>query len=67
MLRSEIYILVLSIWNKEKLPQQWKKSVILPVYKKEDKTNICRGISLLSIANKILSNILLARLTHYVN
>jgi hypothetical protein len=51
------------------LPQQWKESIIVPIYKKGDKTdsNNYRGISLLSTAYKILSNILLARLTPYVN
>jgi hypothetical protein len=51
------------------LPQQRKESIIVPIYKKGDKTdcNNYRGISLLSTAYKILSNILLARLTPYVN
>jgi hypothetical protein len=69
MLCSEIHKLILSIWNKEELPQQWKASIIIPVHKKGDKTdcNNYRVISLLSTAYKILSNILLARLTPYVN
>jgi hypothetical protein len=51
------------------LPQQWKESVIVPIHKNGDKThcNNYRGISLLSAAYKILSNILLARLTPHVN
>jgi hypothetical protein len=51
------------------LPQQWKESIIVPIYKKGDKAdcNNYRGISLLSTAYKLLSNILLARLTLYVN
>jgi hypothetical protein len=51
------------------LSQQWKESVIVPVYKKGDKTdcNNYQGIFLLSTAYKILSNIILARLTLYVN
>jgi hypothetical protein len=65
----EIHKLICSIWNKEKLPQQWKESIIVPIYKKGDKTdyNNYRGIFLLPTAYKILSNILLARLTPYVN
>jgi hypothetical protein len=49
------------------LPQQWKESNILPIYKKGHKTDSsnCRGISLLSTTYKILSNILLSRFTPY--
>jgi hypothetical protein len=35
---SEIHKLICSIWNKEELTQQWKESIILPIYKKGDKT-----------------------------
>jgi hypothetical protein len=28
-----------SVLNREELPEQWKKSVIVPVYKKSDKTD----------------------------
>jgi hypothetical protein len=66
---SEIHRLICCIWNKEELPQQWKESIIVPVPEMGDKTDciIYRGISLLSTSYKILSNILLARLTPYVN
>jgi hypothetical protein len=68
-LHSEIHKLICSIWNKEVLSQQWKESIIVPIYEKCDKTdcNNYQGISLLSTAHKILSNILLARLTPYVS
>jgi hypothetical protein len=67
-LYSEMHGLTSSIWNKEELPQQWKESIIVPVYKKGDKTEIIiEIISLLSTPYDILSNILLARLTPYVN
>jgi hypothetical protein len=62
-LRSDIYKLICSIWNKEELPQQWKESITVPI---QDCNNY-QGISLLSTAYKILSNIFLARLTLYVN
>jgi hypothetical protein len=68
-LYSEIQILICCIWNKEELPQQWKESIIVKFHKKDDKTdcNNYRGISLLSTTYKILSNIILARLTPYAN
>jgi sorting nexin-29 len=55
------------IWNKEKLPHQWKESVVVPVHKKGDKTDCTnyRGISLLPTSYKILSKILLSRLIPY--
>jgi len=33
-IRGEIHKLIISIWNKEELPEEWKESIILPVYKK---------------------------------
>jgi hypothetical protein len=47
-LYSEIHRLICCIWNKEELPQQWKESIIVPIYKKGDKTdcNNYRRISL---------------------
>jgi hypothetical protein len=39
ILCSEIHKLINCIWNKEELPEQWKESVIVPIYKKGDKTD----------------------------
>jgi len=49
------------------LPEEWKESIILSIYKKGDKTDCGNflGISLLPTTYKILSNILLSRLTPY--
>ncbi|KAJ4450915.1 hypothetical protein ANN_02349 [Periplaneta americana] len=68
-LYSEIYKLVLAIWEKEIVLEQWKESIIVPIFKKGDKTNCgnFRGISLLLTSYKMLSNILLRRLTPYVD
>jgi hypothetical protein len=69
ILCSKIHKLINYIWNKEKLPDQWKESIILLVHKKGDKTDCSnyRGISLLSTLYKILSNILLSRLIPYID
>jgi hypothetical protein len=59
ILCSKIHKLIKSIQNKEKLPVQWKESIIVPVHKKDDKadcSNYC-AISLLSTSYKMLSNI----------
>jgi hypothetical protein len=50
ILCSKIHNLINSIWNKEKLPDQWKESIIVPVPKKGDKTDCSNywGILLLS-------------------
>ena len=59
--------LIVSIWNKEELPEEWKESIIVPLYKKGDKTDCSyyRGISLLPTTYKVLPNFLLSRLTLY--
>jgi hypothetical protein len=39
-LRSEIHKLINYIWNKEELPEQWKESIIVPIYKKGDRRTV---------------------------
>jgi hypothetical protein len=49
------------------LPEEWKESIIVQIYKKGDKANCSnyRGTSRLSNTYIILSSILLSRLTPY--
>ena len=57
------------IWNKEELPEEWKESISVPIYKKGDKTDCSnyRSYHFLPTTYKILSNILLSKLTPYAN
>jgi len=36
------YTNINSIWNKKEVPQQWKESIIVPIYKMGDKTDIIK-------------------------
>jgi hypothetical protein len=61
----EIIKLIYSVCNKEEFPEEWKGSIIVPIYLEGDKTdyNNYKGISLLSTTYRSLFNIPLSGLT----
>ena len=64
-LTESLTSLFTSMWTQEKLPQELKDASIIHLYKRKGNRNSCdnhRGISLLSIAGKILARVLLNRL-----
>ena len=64
-IRYAIHQLIIATWNKEKLPEEWKESIIVLIYKKGDKRDCSnyRGLSILSTTYIVLSTILLSKLT----
>ena len=57
------------IWKTQQWPQDWKRSVIIPIPKKgnaKECSNYCK-IALISHASKVILKILQARLQHYLN
>ena len=57
------------IWKTQQWPQDWKRSIFIPIPKKgnaKECTNYCT-IALISHANKVMLKILQARLQQYVN
>ena len=57
------------IWKTQQWPQDWKRSVFIPIPKKGDAKECSnyRTIALISYASKVMLKILQARLQQYVN
>jgi len=58
------------IWHEEQVPQDFKDASIIHLYKRKGDHACCdkyRGISLLSVAGKVLARVLLNRLTQHVD
>ena len=57
------------MWRKEAIPQEFKDATIIHLFKRKWNPQVCdnhRGISLLSIAGKILARVLLNRLNNHL-
>ena len=61
--------LIGKVWNGEDIPEDWKIGIIVPLYKKGDPNNVAnyRGITLLSTAYKLYTEVLRRRLEKEVN
>ena len=60
---------MLQIWKTQQWPQDWKRSVFIPIPKKgnaKERSN-CSTVAFISHASKIMLKILQARLQQYVN
>jgi len=51
-IRYEIHKLI-SIWNMVELPDEWKESIIVPIYKKSDKEDCSNYRDIITIANYV--------------
>ena len=68
-IRSQLTSLFQTTWNQVHLPQELKDATIVHIYKRKGNRQSCdnhRGISLLSIAGKILARVLLNRLLDHL-
>jgi sorting nexin-29 len=66
-LKKRFHALICKIWRDLKTPDDWKVGLIVLLFKKGDKMKCenYRGITLLNVAYKILSSIILERLKQY--
>jgi len=66
---KELHSICQQIWKTEQWPQDWKRSVFIPILKKgnaKECSNYCT-IAFISQASKVMLKILQARLQQYVN
>ena len=64
-----LYSICQQIWKTQQWPQDWKRSVVIPIPKKgnaKECSNYCT-ISLISHVSKVMLKILQARLQQYMN
>ena len=64
-----LYLICQQIWKTQQWPQDWKRSVFIPIPKKgnvKQCSNYCT-IALISHASKVMLKILQARLQQYMN
>jgi len=67
-LLNRMYELVRQIWEEERIPEEWKETIIVPIHKSGDRDS-CEnygGIALGNAAYKILLNITLGKIKPYV-
>ena len=64
-----LHLICQQIWNTQQWPQDWKRSVFIPIPKKGDakKCSNYGSITLISHASKVMLKILQARHQQYVN
>jgi len=66
-LLNRIYELVRQIWEEERTPEEWKETIIVPIYKKGDR-DMCENYREIALGNavyKILVNIILEKIKPY--
>ena len=64
-----LHLIYQQIWKTQQWPQDWKRSVFIPIPKKRNakECSSYRTIALISHASKVMLKILQARLQQYVN
>ena len=62
-----LYSICQQIWTTQQWPQDWKRSVFIPIPKKAKECSKYRTVALISHTSKVMLKILQARLQQYVN
>jgi hypothetical protein len=64
---SAVHLFCEKVWREEKMPSEWTRGIIFPIYKDGDKrdTSNYRGITLLSIVGKVYAQVINERLVKW--
>jgi len=67
-LLNRMYEVVRQIWEEERIPEEWNKTIIVPIHKRGDRDRCenYRGMALGNAAYKMLSNIILGKIKPYI-
>ncbi len=64
-----VHRVIKRVWEVERVPEDWQKAILVPLYKGKGDRSECsnwRGISLLSVVGKVFAHILLERINAVV-
>src|SRR3984957_4564941 len=67
-MKDSLLLLFKIMWEEERVPKDWARGVIVPIYKEGDRENVdnYRGITLLSVVGKLYMSILNNRVSRWV-
>ena len=67
-LLNSMYELVRQVWEEERMPEEWKETIIIPIHKRGDRDRCAnyKEIALRNAAYKILSDIILGKIKPYI-
>ena len=67
-MKESIWVLFQKMWKEEKIPIDWARGIIVPIFKDGEKKNVdnYRGITLLSVVGKFFTSILNNRITDWL-
>ena len=67
-MKKSLLILFRKMWKEEKVPIEWARGIIVPIFKEGEKKNVdnYRGITLLSVVGKLYTSILNSRITSWL-
>ena len=67
-MHKSLLVLFQKMWKEERIPKDWARGIIVPIYKDGEKQNVdnYRGITLLSVVGKLYTSILNNRITSWL-